>query len=74
MPVQGAQVNSIAYRAGKDAYDGPSTTDATGVAEIGFPVAAARNAYIVYIDVAIKAPDGQIYGATTYFRPAYPEG
>jgi hypothetical protein len=71
--VAGAEVNAIAYRYGKDAYYGPATTGADGVAEIGFPVAQARDRYIVYIDVAIKAPDGKGYGATTLFRPSYPQ-
>jgi hypothetical protein len=73
VPVAGAEVNAIAYRYGKDAYYGPATTGADGVAEIGFPVAQARDRYIVYIDVAIKAPDGKGYGATTLFRPSYPQ-
>ncbi len=70
--VSGAEVNAIAYRYGKDAYYGPATTGAEGVAEIGFPVENGKDHYTVYIDVAIKAPNGQTYGATTYYRPVYP--
>jgi len=70
--VSGATVNAIAYRAGTDAYYGPATTGADGVAELGFPVNNANHLYIVYVDVSIKAPDGKIYAATTLFRPNYP--
>jgi hypothetical protein len=71
-PVAGAEVNAIAYRYGKDAYYGPATTGADGVAEIGFPIDGAKDRYTVYIDVSLKAPDGKTYVTTTYYRPKYP--
>lgn len=69
--VSGAEVNAIAYRHNADAPYGPAFTGADGVAELGFPVAEARDNYMVYIDVAIKAPDGREYTAITFFRPDY---
>jgi hypothetical protein len=72
--VPGAEVRAVSYRHDKDTWYGPATTDANGVAELGFPVAAARNRYVVYVDVAFTAPDGKGYTATTYYRPNYPEG
>jgi hypothetical protein len=72
--VPGAEARAVAYRYGKDAPYGPAMTDASGVAEIGFPVAGARNRYVVYIDIELKAPDGKVYTATTFYRPNYPEG
>ena len=70
-PVQGAKVSALSYRYGKDA-DYHATTDANGVAEMGFAVDDARNRYIVYIDVTITGPDGKHYTATTFYRPNYP--
>lgn len=70
--VSGTEVNAIAYRYGKDSYYGPATTGADGVAELGFAVDNGRDHYTVYIDVALKAPDGRTYGATTFYRPVYP--
>ena len=69
-PVQGAKVSALSYRYGKDA-DYHATTDANGVAEMGFAVDDARNRYIVYIDVTITGPDGKHYTATTLYRPNY---
>jgi hypothetical protein len=71
--VPGAQVRAHAYRPGKDADYGPATTDANGVAEIGFPIGGTQNHSVVFLDVSIKAPGGKSYEATTYYRPNYPE-
>jgi hypothetical protein len=72
--VQGAEVNARAYLPSKEAPYGPAFTDASGVAELGFPVAGVENRYVVYIDVEFKAADGKTYNATTYYRPNYPTG
>jgi hypothetical protein len=69
--VPGAEIRARAYRPGQDAEYGPAATDANGVAELGFPIAATPNRSIVYVDVTFKAPDGQSYLATTYYRPNY---
>ncbi len=69
--VSGASVEAISYRYGKDRQYGPATTDANGVAELGFMVDNARNRYIVYIDVSLHA-HGKDYAATTFYRPNYP--
>jgi hypothetical protein len=69
--VAGAKVSARAYRPGHDEQYGTATTDATGVAELGFPIAASKNRSIVYMDVYLTAPNGQSYLATTYYRPNY---
>lgn len=74
VPVSGAEVNAVAYRHESDAPYGPALTGADGVAELGFPIKEARDRYVVYIDVSIKAPNGQTYTTITYFRPNYNPG
>ena len=50
---------------------GPATTDASGVAEIGFPIGGTDNRSIVFMEVSLEAPNGQHYTAITYYRPNY---
>jgi hypothetical protein len=69
--VPGAAVRARAYRPGQDEEYGPATTDANGVAEIGFPIGGTTNRSIVYMEVSLKAPNGQSYSAITYYRPNY---
>jgi hypothetical protein len=69
--VPGAAVRARAYRPGQDEEYGPATTDANGVAEIGFPIGGTTNRSIVYMEVSLKAPNGQNYSAITYYRPNY---
>jgi hypothetical protein len=70
--VPGAKVHARAYRPGHDEEYGPATTDATGVAEIGFPIGGTRSGSIVFMEVTLEAPGGQSYVAITYYRPNYP--
>jgi hypothetical protein len=69
--VPGTEIRAHAFRPGHDAEYGPATTDATGVAELGFPVGGTPNRSIVYVDVTMKSPDDQSFLATTYYRPNY---
>jgi hypothetical protein len=69
--VAGAKVRARAYRPGNDEEYGPATTDANGVAEIGFPIGGTNNRSIVYMEVSVEAPNGQSYSAITYYRPNY---
>jgi hypothetical protein len=70
--VPGATVRARAYRPGSDEEYGPATTDANGVAEIGFPIGGTPSGAIVYMEVTLAAPGGQNYTAITYYRPNYP--
>jgi hypothetical protein len=69
--VAGAKVRARAYRPGHDEEYGPATTDANGVAEIGFPIGGTTNRSIVFMEVTLEARDGQSYTAITYYRPNY---
>ena len=69
--VAGAEVRARAYRPGQDEQYGPATTDANGVAELGFPIGGTANRSIVYMEVALEAPNKQSYTAITYYRPNY---
>ena len=69
--VAGAKVRARAYRPGHDEEYGPATTDASGVAEIGFPIGGTDNRSIVFMEVSLEAPNGQHYTAITYYRPNY---
>ena len=72
--VPNAEMSVHAYRPGHDADYGPVKTDATGVAEQGFPIEGTANRSVVYLDVTLKAPDGTSYTATAFYRPNYPTG
>ncbi|HJZ45689.1 MAG TPA: hypothetical protein VKE41_00945, partial [Roseiflexaceae bacterium] len=69
--VSGADVHVRAYRPGHDKEYGPARTDATGVVEIGFPIGGTNNHSTVFLDVTLKAPNGQDFLATAYYRPNY---
>jgi hypothetical protein len=69
--VPGARVHARAFRPGHDAEYGPATTEANGVAELGFPIGGTPDGAIVYLDVSFSTRDGQSYLATTYYRPKY---